>query len=348
MKKAQAAEGGVKPRIGFLGVGWIGRHRMRALLGSGSVEVVGIADTSPENAAAAGAMVPGARQLGSLDELLELDLDGVVIATPSACHAAQAIRALESGHAVFCQKPLAISALETQQVVEAAKRANRTLSVDFSYRYTDGMQKIHRLVRSGELGEIYAADLVFHNAYGPDKAWFFDRQLSGGGCLIDLGSHLIDLALWLFDFPGICTVSSALFSKGVQLHRVAGAVEDFAVASYRLSSGQLVRVACSWNLPAGRDAVIEASFYGTGGGASFRNIEGSFYDFAAERYRGTSREALAAPPDDWGGRAALDWARRLGQGGAFDPEAERLIDVAQALEAAYRQARDPGTHGKPA
>ncbi|GFO57743.1 oxidoreductase [Geomonas silvestris] len=339
---------GARPRLGFLGVGWIGRHRMRALISSETVEVAAIADTAPENAAAAGALVPQARQVATLDELLALDLDGVVIATPSAGHAEQAIRILDRGVAVFCQKPLAISALETKQVVAAARRANRALSVDFSYRFTDGMQKIHQLVRSGELGEIYAADLVFHNAYGPDKAWFFDRQLSGGGCLMDLGSHLVDLALWLFDFPHVCSVTSALYSKGVQLHRVAGAVEDFAVASYRLASGQLVRVACSWNLPAGRDAVIEASFYGTAGGASFRNVEGSFYDFAAERFRGTSREPLAAPPDDWGGRAAIAWAREIADGGGFNPRAERLVDVAQALEAAYRQAREPGLHGKPA
>ncbi|GFO66523.1 hypothetical protein GMLC_01020 [Geomonas limicola] len=84
----------------------------------------------------------------------------------------------------------------------------------------------------------------------------------------------------------------------------------------------------------------------TAGGASFRNVEGSFYDFAAERFRGTSREALTAPPDDWGGRAAIAWARELASGGAYNPQAERLIDVAQALEAAYRQAQDPALHGK--
>jgi len=334
--------------VGFLGLGWIGRHRMRALLASESVEVAAIADVCRENAAAAGAMVPGALQVATLDQLLELDLDGVVIATPSACHAAQAIRALDRGLAVFCQKPLAISAAETAQVVSAARRANRSLSVDFSYRFTDGMRKIHDLVRSGELGEIFAADLFFHNAYGPDKAWFYDPELSGGGCLMDLGSHLVDLALWLFDFPEVCNVSSALFAKGVQLHRAPGAVEDFAVVSYRLASGQLVRVACSWNLPAGRDAVIEASVYGTAGGACFKNVEGSFYDFAAERFHGTAREALAAPPDDWGGRAAVAWAEQLTRGGGFDPAADRLVDVAQALETAYQQSRECARPGKAA
>jgi len=135
--KAPVRAPGLRPRVGFLGVGWIGRHRMRALLNADAVEVAAIADLSPENAAAAGALVPQARQVATLDELLALDLDGVVIATPSAGHAEQAIRALDRGLAVFCQKPLAISALETQQVVAAARRANRALSVDFSYRFTE-------------------------------------------------------------------------------------------------------------------------------------------------------------------------------------------------------------------
>lgn len=335
MTKRRATGRGGLPRVGFLGVGWIGRHRMQALVTSQAVEVAAVADTCRENAQAAGELAPGALQLASLDELLALDLDGVVIATPSACHAAQAVRALERGVAVFCQKPLGISAVQTAQVVTAARRAGRSLSVDFSYRYTRGMQRIRQLVQAGELGEIYAADLVFHNAYGPDKAWFYDPELSGGGCLMDLGSHLIDLALWLLDFPAVAAVSSTLFSKGTRMLRGCGKVEDFAAASYRLETGQLVRVACSWNLPAGRDAVIEASFYGTAGGASFKNLNGSFYDFAAERFRGTARESLCCPPDDWGGRAALAWARDLAKGGAFDPSAERLVEVARALEAAY-------------
>jgi hypothetical protein len=81
--------------------------------------------------------------------------------------------------------------------------------------------------------------------------------------------------------------------------------------------------------------MICAAFYGTGGGAALRNVEGSFYDFVAERYRGTARETLAAPPDAWGGRAAADWAARLGAGGRFSAEAERLVDIARVLDRIY-------------
>ena len=89
--------------------------------------------------------------------------------------------------------------------------------------------------------------------------------------------------------------------------------------------------------PAGQDAVISASFYGTGGGAELRNVDGSFYDFVAERFRGTARETLARPPDAWGGRALEHWARRLSRGRGFDPEVESAARVAEVVDRIYRQ-----------
>jgi len=68
---------------------------------------------------------------------------------------------------------------------------------------------------------------------------------------------------------------------------------------------------------------------------ALHNVDGSFYDFIAERYRGTARETLATPPDEWGGRAAADWAARLAAGERFAPEAERLVDVARVLDRIY-------------
>lgn len=323
------------PRIGFLGVGWIGRHRMEAMQGSGYIEVAAIADPSPDNAAQAKESAPGAEVVSTLEDLLGLDLDGIVIATPSAMHAEQAIAALERGVAVFCQKPLARTAGETRCVIEAARAADRLLLVDLSYRFIAGMSRIRDLVASGELGEVYAANLVFHNAYGPDKDWFYNPELSGGGCVIDLGIHMVDLALWLLGSPQVENVTSRLFSGGKPLSERPGSVEDYAIADIDLSNGAVAQLACSWKLQAGYDAIIEASFYGTQGGAALRNVNGSFYDFTVERYRGTSRETLSAPPDEWGGRAAVDWARRLASSERFDPEIEELVTVATTLDKIY-------------
>jgi predicted dehydrogenase len=286
-------------------------------------------------ARAAADMAPGAEILPDLDALLAAGLDGVVIATPSALHAEQSIRALERGVAVFCQKPLGRTAAEACAVVDSARTADRLLTVDLSYRHTAGMVAIRDLIARGELGRVFAADLTFHNAFGPDKPWFYDPALSGGGCVMDLGVHLVDLALWVLDFPAVARVESHLMAGGEPLAGRADRVEDYAVAAVELATGTVLRLACSWRLQAGQDAVIGATFHGTGGGAALTNVNGSFYDFIAERYRGTSRETLANPPDAWGGRAAANWAIRLAAGERFDPAAERLVDVSAVLDRIY-------------
>lgn len=330
-----AGTGTKQARLGFLGTGWIGRHRMEAVLGSGRCEAIAICDPSPEMREAALMLAPNARVVDDLDGMLAQDLDGVVIATPSALHARQSIAALERGVAVFCQKPLGLTGEEVQAVIDAARASDVLLGVDFSYRLTSGMQAIRELVSRGDLGAVHAVDLVFHNAYGPDKDWFYDASRAGGGCIMDLGVHLVDLALWVLDFPNVDRVEGNLFSNGAPLRDRSHTVEDFGVATLTLATGTVVRLACSWRLHAGQDAVISADFYGRSGGAAFRNVGGSFYDFTAERFEGTARAQLSGPQDEWGGRAAADWARRLSDGARFDPDAERFVEVARVLDRIY-------------
>lgn len=325
----------MKPRIAFLGLGWIGQHRMRALLDDDACEPVAFLDPSPEVQAHMRELAPEAQPVASLDELLEHELDGAVIATPSALHAGQALTMLEHGIAVFCQKPLARTTQETRAIIDAARRANQLLGCDFSYRYTEAMRRVRNCVVEGELGKVHAVDLVFHNAYGPDKPWFRDPLLAGGGCVIDLGTHLIDLALWVLGQPEVIQVTSRLFARGRPLSPGDNAVEDYAVAQIDLASGAVVRLACSWNLPAGCDAVIEAHFHGDKAGAAMRNVNGSFYDFSAERNVGTQRTLLASPPDAWGGRAAVEWARRLAAGAGYSPSIEAALQVASVIDRIY-------------
>jgi predicted dehydrogenase len=322
----------MKRRLGFLGTGWIGLHRMKAMLATGAVEAVVVCDPSHDCASAAVDLAPGARVVESLEVMLGLDIDGIVIATPSALHAGQAIRAFEAGKAVFCQKPLGRTAAEAQAVVDAARSADRLLGLDLSYRHTAAMRQIVELVRSAALGAVFAVDLTFHNAYGPDKPWFYDPVQSGGGCVVDLGIHLVDLALWALGFPTVDAVDARLFSKGEPL--AAGQVEDYAVAHFTAGQTQ-VRLACSWRLNVGRDAVIEAAFYGTEGGAALRNVGGSFYDFTADSLSGTGSLRLADPPDLWGGRAAACWAEQLACSPGFAHDAEQFVRSAEVIDRIY-------------
>jgi predicted dehydrogenase len=319
------------PRLGFLGTGWIGRSRLEAIAASGVADVAALADPDAACLDAAARSAPDAElHDGDLDALLAADLDGIVIATPSALHAEQAIAALGRGMAVFCQKPLGRTASETRSVVAAAERAGRLLGVDMSYRHTTAALALRERVRAGAIGPVHAVDLVFHNAYGPDKPWFLDPELAGGGCAVDLGIHLADLLLWVLDNPAVVGVEARRWRAGEPA--TAGVAEDLCLATLDLAGGAVARLACSWFSHEGRDCVLEATFRGRDGALSLQNSGGSFYDFAVELRRGTSANAIVSPPDDWSGRAAVDWARRLRAGAGFDPRVRRLVDVATAID----------------
>jgi predicted dehydrogenase len=112
-------------------------------------------------------------------------------------------------------------------------------------------------------------------------------------------------------------------------------VEDYAEGELKLANGVHVRIACSWNLHAGRDAVIGARFYGTAAGAEVRNDGGSFFDFSADLFKGRDAQRIASPPDDWGGRAAVEWVRKLAAGQGFAGSTEGLLETALVLDRMY-------------
>ncbi len=326
-----------RPRVGALGVGWIGRHRLEVLAAADLVQIVALADASHDSVRQAAAIAPHAAVCDSLEQLLATDLDGLVIATPTAQHASQARAALQAGVAVCCQKPLGRTLHETRTVIDAARAADRLLTVDFSYRYMAATEAVRRAVSTAAIGNLVAAELVFHNAYGPDKPWYRTPALSGGGCVIDLGVHLIDLLTWLTGERVAGVGSAALFAEG-RPWTGGDAVEDLAQCHLRLASGASASLTCSWWLPAGCDAVIGVTLYGANGGVRLRNVGGSFYDFLAERLDATRTYVLVEPPDAWGGRAVVEWARRLVDGGRYDAACESHLAVSAVLDAIYDAA----------
>jgi predicted dehydrogenase len=329
------------PRIGFLGIGWIGLKRLELLTRMGAAEIAAVCDPARDRVARARAQATGATVCSSLDEMIDLDLDGIVICTPSALHTRQCIECLDWGLPIFCQKPLARNAAETTAVVLEAQSQDCLLDVDLCYRHLAAVEAIRDLAGSGELGDLYAARLSFHNACGPDPAWFNPR-LSGGGCVVDLGIHLIDLAVRVLG-SAVQSVESSCFCAGERLERpIEDRVEDYASARLRLESGAVVDLSCSWNAALGQDAAIEADFFGTRGGAKLRNVGGSFYDFTATHTEGKQARLLVEPPDDWGPRALASWARRLGQGAVgFDCEAWDFVHLARVVDEIY--GRPPAT-----
>lgn len=325
-----------RPRVAFLGLGWIGLNRLKQLAESDSIEIVAVSDSQPAAVEAANRIAPKAIS-ATFDELLHDSIEGIVIAKPNACHAEQTVAALKRGIAVFCQKPLGRNVAEAWQAVNAARDSDCLLQVDLSYRFIPGMKQIQKLAREGELGSIFAIDLKFHNGYGPDKPWFYDQSISGGGCVIDLGVHLIDLALWTLDFPRVTKVSSSLFSKGLPLKKPCTEVEDYAVAQMQTERGTALNLTCSWNLSIGADASIEVALYGTRGAAVLRNVNGSFLEFVAELHRGTKRETLYSSGKGWhwGPAAALEWCKQLAAGDGFQPDTETVLQSAAIIDRIY-------------
>jgi len=334
-------------RLGFAGLGWIGAMRMDAVAASGRAVVAALCDPSEACLSAAVERHREAVAFADYDEMLarseQLGLDGIVIATPNSLHAPQAIAALERGLAVFCQKPLALTAAEARAIVDAARRADRRLGVDYSYRYTDGAQALRAMVRSGELGRIFVIETAFHNAYGPGKAWCHDPAIAGGGALIDLGVHQIDLSLWILDSRGVRSIRGCAFRRGEPLD--GRGIDDFAIAQLELDGGVLVHLAVSWNAHAGTDCVIRTACFGTRGGAEVRNIDGSFFDFETLRFEGRERRAVGREAGDWLGRAILDWVDHTAASPAFDPEVERSVHVAEVVDEIYRAAPTPAPAG---
>jgi predicted dehydrogenase len=141
--------------------------------------------------------------------------------------------------------------------------------------------------------------------------------------------------LWVLAYPRVTDVRSRLHAGGKLLTNPVRGLEDHAFAEIQFASGCTARLACSWRLAAGQDAVIEAAFYGTRGAAVLRNIDGSFYDFTVEQCTGTSRRSLARGPDAWGGRSLCAWARRLSVRPNFDHDAEHLRTVSAVVDAIY-------------
>ncbi|GFE91359.1 Gfo/Idh/MocA family protein [Steroidobacter agaridevorans] len=326
-----------RPRLGFVGLGWIGRKRLDALTAdSSAIEVAALVDSDADRLRAAAAVHPDASVSPDVDELLDEDLDAVVIATPNGLHANQAIACLERGLAVFCQKPLATTLSDVQRVLAAARAADRLLGIDFCYRYITGMRELRRRLMSGEIGEVIAISAVFHNAYGPDKSWCKSPALAGGGCLLDLGVHLLDLALWVQGMPPTERVRSRLFAHGQPVQGRAGELEDLAYAEFIQANGAIVRLCCSWYAHIGQPAQIRMEIAGTRGGASWRNVDGSFYDFDVHLFHGTEREQLGTSRDDWGTRALRAWLRQLHVSKRFDAEAENIVRSAALIEEVYR------------
>jgi predicted dehydrogenase len=250
------------------------------------VDLVALAGRETDRLAELGEQfaVPADQQFNDWPDLLaSADLDVLSVAAPTALHAPIAIAALDAGVHVLSEKPLAESAAVGERMVEAAERSSRVLDVSFNHRRRGVVKALKELLSSRRLGPIYYAKVGWVRRQGIPTmgSWFTRRATAGGGPLMDLGVHMLDIVLYLLDEPGVQTVTAATYAefgprgRGASLasRQKTGVaeggfdVEDLSTAFLRLSGGATLLLEASWAQWVPEDQCY-VTVYGADGGAS--------------------------------------------------------------------------------
>lgn len=273
-----------KFKVGIVGVGGIanGKH-MPALSKLSNVEIVAFCDIIKERA------VEGAKKYGApeakvytdyRDLVARDDIDVVHVCTPNLYHSEITVAALESGKHVLCEKPMAIDYAGAKAMVEASKRTGKKLSVGYQSRYRPDSSYLKSYIDDGGLGEIYFAKAIaVRRRAVPTWGVFLDEEKQGGGPLIDIGTHALDLTLWFMNNYKWESVMGTSYKKLSQRENAANAwgpwdpkkytVEDSAFGFIRFQDGATVMLESSWALNTLQVAEAVCLLCGTEGGADF-------------------------------------------------------------------------------
>lgn len=256
---------GNKLRLGLIGCGGIAAYaHLPAYMAFNDIEIVSVCDIVPEKAKAAAKICGVAKIFTDYREMLRCaDVDAVDICTPNYLHSIIAVDSFAAGKHVFCEKPDAVSVAEAMKMKEASERAGKLLMVMRNNRFTAGAQYLKRYVAAGKAGDIYAGRCGWIRRRGiPGRGgWFTTKEQSGGGPLIDLGVHMIDLAMYLMGNPQPVSVSGAIYNRFTNddampdsIHSSFGEtkangvfdVEDLAMGFIRFGNGACLQVEFSW------------------------------------------------------------------------------------------------------
>ncbi len=272
-------------RVGVIGLGYAGEQHLKNFLRVPNVEAVALAGLEEERLQELGGRYGVPNLYKSWEDLVARDdLDVVSIGAPNHLHAPIAIAALEGGRHVLCEKPLARTGAEAEEIVRAAREADRAVHVAFTQRERGDVQALKRHVDEGNLGRIYHAKATWmrRNGIPGMGGWFTSKEMAGGGPLIDLGVHMVDMALFLMGNPKVESVSCATYAElgprgrggRVDMGLMKGdrpyEVEDLATAFLRLSGGATLNLEAGWAAYRESSDDFGVTLYGTDGGAEMK------------------------------------------------------------------------------
>jgi len=244
-------------KVGVVGTGNIFKHaHLPGWLTHKDVEIVAFCDSFKASAEAIASEYPGTKVYEDYHELLaDPAIDIVGISTPNLFHSEIAIAALRQGKHVFCEKPDAVNPLEAQKMADVAQETGKILMVMRNNRFSREAKYAKRIIEEGQLGDLYMGRCGWIRRRGiPGRGgWFTTKELSGGGPLIDLGVHMIDMALWLSGNPKPIAVSGATYRKFADQPDEFGNVpagtfdvEDLATGFIRFDNGASLQIEFSW------------------------------------------------------------------------------------------------------
>lgn len=251
-----------KLKVGIVGCGGIatGKH-LPAMKRNGNFEVVAFCDLIEERAQKAKEEygTEDARVYTDYTELLKEDVEAVYVLTPNSSHAPISIAALEAGKHVMCEKPMAKTYAEAKAMTEAAERTGKILTIGYQNRYRSDSTYLKQACEAGELGEIYYAKAhAVRRRAVPTWGVFLDAEKQGGGPLIDIGTHALDLTLWMMDNYEPEMVMGSVYRKLADQKETGNSwgdwdpnvftVEDSAFGFIRMKNGATIYLESSWAL----------------------------------------------------------------------------------------------------
>lgn len=271
-------------KVGMIGAGGIGRVHMETFAKTEGAEIVAVTDVNREAAEKAAKDYGIARVHDSAEKLIEdPDLDAVIIGVPNKWHAPLAVKALQANKHVLLEKPMAIDLNDAKKIRDAALKSDRVLMISHQMRWEGPAMAVKEKVEQGELGNIYHAKTVWFRRKGIPGwgSWFTQKQMSGGGPLIDIGVHMLDLALYLMGNPKPVSVTGSTYAEFGPKKRGIGNwgtpnwdgvfdVEDIASAFIKMEDGSSLTLDVSWAVHMDTDSMPFIHLMGSEGGASIR------------------------------------------------------------------------------
>ncbi len=327
-----------KTTVGVIGLG-LGKAHLAGYLKDDRVEVVGLADLDVGLAERTASEHGVPHAFSAYRDLLALGPDLVSVCLPNFLHAPVTIDGLDAGVHVLCEKPMALNATQARDMAAAARRNGRYLMIALNNRFRAETQILKKLVEQDVLGEIYYAKTGWLRRSGIPGAgtWFTRKAQAGGGPLIDLGVHMIDLARWLMGNPRPVSVVGATYARLSDSVEGAFDVEDLAAAFIRFEDDATLVAETSWasHVPSEGSYV---KFMGTRGGAEITGNELTVYtDLHGEQVDITPAYA----PREWSDCIAAEIAHFVDcirAGRTPMSTGEQGVEIMQILDGIYESA----------